>query len=111
DRPQTKVKPKNAKVSGFPSPRSLRSFAAKRPNSVKRVLSGWSDSANSPSLSCIASRKRRASPSCSKPTTRSSAYRHDDHVAPGLLPSPALSPKVEAVMQVDIGEDRRNHRA
>src|SRR4029077_11417418 len=35
---------------------------------------------------------------------------HDDHVAPGLLPSPALSPKVEAVMQVDIGEDRRNHR-
>src|SRR5271154_3225748 len=70
-----KVKPKNAKVSGFPSPRSLRSFAAKRPNSIKRVLSGWSDSANSPSLSCIASRKRRASPSCSKPTTRSSAYR------------------------------------
>src|SRR4029077_18795951 len=36
---------------------------------------------------------------------------HDDHVAAGLLPSPALSPKVEAVMQVDIGEDRRNHRA
>jgi hydrophobe/amphiphile efflux-1 (HAE1) family protein len=36
---------------------------------------------------------------------------HDDHVAPGLLPSPALSPKVEAVMQVDIGEDRRNYRA
>src|SRR5215472_17004667 len=36
---------------------------------------------------------------------------HDDHVAPGLLPSPALSPEVEAVMQVNIGEDRRNHRA
>src|SRR5262249_36002787 len=35
---------------------------------------------------------------------------HDDHVAPGLLPSPALNPKVEAVMQVDIGEDWRNHR-
>jgi hypothetical protein len=34
------VKPKNVKVSGFPSPRSLRSFAAKRPNSIKRVLSG-----------------------------------------------------------------------
>src|SRR5260370_37315427 len=75
DRPQMKVKPRNAKVSGFPSPRSLRSFAAKRPNSIKRVLSGWSDSANSPSLSRIASRKRRASPSCSKPTTESSAYR------------------------------------
>src|SRR5436309_4981518 len=36
---------------------------------------------------------------------------HDDHVAPGLPPSPALSPKIEAVMQVDIGEDRRNHRS
>ena len=36
---------------------------------------------------------------------------HDDHIAPGLLPSPAFSPQVEAVMQVDIGEDRRNHRA
>jgi hypothetical protein len=30
DRPQMKVKPKNVKVSGFPSPRSLRSFAANR---------------------------------------------------------------------------------
>jgi hypothetical protein len=28
---------------------------------------------------------------------------HDDHVAPSLLPSPALSPKVEAVMQVNFG--------
>ena len=36
---------------------------------------------------------------------------HDDHVAPGLLPPPALSPKVEAVVQVDIGENRRDHRA
>src|ERR1700729_1339655 len=71
--PQMKVKPKNAKVSGFPSPPNSRSVAAKRPNLIRRVLSGWSDSTNSPSLSRIASRKRRASPSCSKPTTRSSA--------------------------------------
>jgi hypothetical protein len=28
---------------------------------------------------------------------------HDDHVAPGLLPSPALSPKVEAVVGEHIG--------
>jgi hypothetical protein len=28
---------------------------------------------------------------------------HDDHIAPGLLPSPALSPEVEAAMQVNIG--------
>ena len=25
-------------------------------------------------------------------------------------PSPALSPKIEAVMQVDVGKERRNHR-
>ena len=36
---------------------------------------------------------------------------HDDHVAPGLVPSPALGPEIETVMQVDIGEERRDHRA
>src|SRR5262249_10384747 len=29
---------------------------------------------------------------------------HDDHVAPGLAPSPALGPQVEHVVQVDIGK-------
>jgi hypothetical protein len=38
------VKPRKLKVSGFPSPRLARSIAAKRPNSIKRVFSGWSDS-------------------------------------------------------------------
>jgi hypothetical protein len=33
----------DARCRLFPSPRSLRSFAAKRPNSIKRVLSGWSE--------------------------------------------------------------------
>src|SRR2546421_4937408 len=36
---------------------------------------------------------------------------HHDHVARGLAPSPALSPEVEHVVQVDIGEERRDHRA
>src|SRR6516225_3508496 len=36
---------------------------------------------------------------------------HDDHVAPGLVPPPALGPEIETVMQVDIGEERRDHRA
>src|SRR5260370_2030351 len=36
---------------------------------------------------------------------------HDDHVAPGLLPSPVLSPNVQALMQVDIGQARANRRA
>ena len=32
---------------------------------------------------------------------------HDDHVARGLAPSPALGPEVEHVVQVDVGEQRR----
>ena len=38
--PQMCVKPKNAKVSGFPCPRRLRFLAAKRPNSIRRVFLG-----------------------------------------------------------------------
>ena len=36
---------------------------------------------------------------------------HDDHVARGFAPSPAFGPKVEDVMQVDVAEQRRDHRA
>jgi len=36
---------------------------------------------------------------------------HDNHVAVSLLPSPALGPEIERVVQVDIGEQRRNHRS
>src|SRR5580704_12537137 len=46
-----KVKPRTLKVSGLPSPRRARRSAAKRPNSIRRVLSGWSDSENSSPLS------------------------------------------------------------
>ena len=31
---------------------------------------------------------------------------HEDHIARGLVPSPALGPEVEHVMQVDVGEQR-----
>src|SRR5262249_46551631 len=70
---QMKVKPRNAKVSGRLTPRFLRLTAARRPNSITRVLTGWSDSENAANRSRIASRKRHASSSCSKPATRSSA--------------------------------------
>jgi hypothetical protein len=36
---------------------------------------------------------------------------HYDHVAPSLASSPALGPEVEDVVQVDVGEERRDHRA
>src|SRR6202163_637759 len=35
---------------------------------------------------------------------------HDDHVTRGLVPSPAFGPQVEDVVQVDVGEQRRDHR-
>ena len=31
---------------------------------------------------------------------------HDDHVAGGLVPSPAFGPEIEHVVQVDVGEQR-----
>jgi hypothetical protein len=51
DLPQMSTKPRNLKVSGLASPRFLQFCAAKRPNSIRRVLSGCSDSENSRSLS------------------------------------------------------------
>src|SRR5215471_11806985 len=76
DRPQMNTKPRNLKVSGFPSPRCARLAAAKRPNSIRRVLSGCNDSENSSNRLRIASQKRRASVSCSKPTTSRVAERN-----------------------------------
>src|SRR5262249_37599817 len=35
---------------------------------------------------------------------------HDDHVARGLTPAPALGPEIENVVQVDVGKKRRCHR-
>ncbi|PYU79918.1 MAG: hypothetical protein DMG50_22135 [Acidobacteria bacterium] len=36
------VKPRKSNVSGFPSPLCSRFRSAYRPNSIRRVLSGWS---------------------------------------------------------------------
>jgi hypothetical protein len=35
---------------------------------------------------------------------------HNHHSARGLVPSPALSPQIEHIVQVDVGEQWRNHR-
>ena len=56
DLPQMNVNPRNAKVSGFQSPRFLRLTVAKRPDSIRRVLSERGDSMNSSSVARIASR-------------------------------------------------------
>ena len=36
---------------------------------------------------------------------------HNDHVARGFAPSPALGPQIEDVVQVDIGKQRRDRRS
>ena len=106
DFPQMNVNPKNIKVSGLSRPCLLRLAAAWRPNSISRVLSGWSDNENSSSRVRIASRKRRASSSVLEANDQIVGVSHDDHLALGFTPPPAISPEIKAVVQVDIGKKR-----
>jgi len=76
-----------------------------QPNSIKRVLSGWSDSENASNRSRIPSRKRRASLML-EAGHQVIGVAHDDHVASGHLPSPAFSPQIEYVVQIDVAEER-----
>ena len=72
-RPQMWVKPRKLKVSGLPSPRRSRLTAAKRPNSIRRVLSGCRLSAKLSNRCRRSVRNRTASAWYWKPATRSSA--------------------------------------
>ena len=103
DLPQINVKPRKLKVSGLPSPRRARRAAAKRPNSIRRVLSGCSDSENSANRSRMASQNAGISLAL-EAEDNIVGIAHDDHVARGLAPSPTLGPEVEDVMQVDVGQ-------
>ncbi len=93
----------------------LRFAAARFPNSVSRVFSGCRSSANF-AMRCRKSwRNRSASARCSKPTTVSSAYRttsipHDRHFAGRGLPIPLPGPQVVHVVEVEIRQQRRDHR-
>ena len=75
DRSHTCVKPRKSNDSGFPWPRRFRFVAAYRPNSISRVLSGCSSSANLQNRSRKSSWNRSASEWCSNPITMSSAKR------------------------------------
>ena len=86
------VKPRKSKVSGLPRPRRSRFAAAKRPNSMRRVLSG-----------CSAQRKLlqplpqvRHKPLGIGPVLKAGDYvvgvAHHDDVALGLAVSPLLAP-------------------
>src|SRR5215469_12332535 len=103
------MKPRKLKVSGLPCPRLFRFRVAKRPNSIRRVFSELSSSPNFASRSRNCARNRSASYRCWKPRTSSSAA-DDDDIARRFLPPPLVHPDVEDIMQVEICQDRRNHR-
>ena len=105
------VKPRKAKVSGLPSPRCARRTAAWRPNSIRRVLSGCSDSANFCQALAHHIEKPMGIGLVLEPDHHVVGITHDDHVAGGVALSPAVHPQVEDVVQVDVGEQRRDHRS
>ena len=100
-----KVKPRKAKVSGLPTPRFLRSTAAWRPNSI------------SAGLVRMERQRERLEPLTHRIEEATGVVlvleaghqivgvAHDDHVASGLSPSPALGPEIEHVVQVDVGRE------
>jgi hypothetical protein len=69
------VNPRNANVSGLPSPRAARLRAACRPNSISRVFPGCSSRLNFANRSRISARNLSASSRSSNPTMKSSAKR------------------------------------
>ena len=106
-----KVKPRNWKVSGLPSRASsalLRSEAAeldqpgllrmKRQRKPPQPFTHRVQEAPGIALVLEADDKIVGIP-------------HDDHVTRGFAPSPALGPEVEDVVQVDVGQEWRDHRA
>ena len=67
------VKPRKSNVSGLPSPRFRRLWAAHGPNSISRVLSGCNSNPNLANRCRKAARNRSASWRCWNPTMKSSA--------------------------------------
>ena len=111
DLPQMKVKPRKLKVSGLPSPRRL---------AVGRRKAAELDQAG---LVRMQRQRERRQPFAHRIEEAAGVglvleadddvvgIAYDDHVARGLAPSPALGPQVEDVVQVDVGEQRRDRRA
>ena len=87
-------------------------WAAKRPNSISRVLSGCSARPNS-------SEPRPASPpgivrhrlAVLESQDEIVRVPNDDDIARGMPPPPLLRPQVEDVVQVHVGKQRRDHRS
>jgi len=71
---------------------------------MRRVLSGWRESADFANLSRITFRKRQASVLVLEADNEVVGVAHDYHFACGLTSSPAVDPQSEEVVQVDVAE-------
>src|SRR5580692_6131840 len=105
-RPQKWVKPRNVKVSGFPSPRCFRSRAANRPNSISRVLSGCNSKPNFASRSRNSFRGIAQHPFGAESHYKIVSIADDDYVALCHFLAPDISPYIEEVMQLHVGDQR-----
>ena len=100
-----KVKPRKLKVSGLPSPRRSRRSAAKRPNSMIRLL-GMQRQRKFPQPLTHLIQEAPGVALVLEPDDEIVGITHDDHIAGGLAPSPAHGPEVEGIVQVDVGKQR-----
>jgi hypothetical protein len=66
-------------------------------------LSEWSDRANATNRSRIASRESTSVVLVFESGDQIVGVAHDDHIALGVLPSPAFGPEIEDVVQIDTG--------
>src|ERR1700720_4702900 len=104
-RSQMKVKPRKLKVSGFPSPRRawFRRKAAEL-DQAGLVRIEWQQELLEPLAHIVP--EAPGVRLVLEADDNVISIPHEDHVARGLVPSPALGPEVEHVMQVDVGEQR-----
>src|SRR5713101_10007086 len=99
------VKPRKSNVSGLPSPLRSRFCSANRPNSIRRVLSGWSSSPNFPQtppqvlqeVICVRLMLESYDGVIRK--------AEDHHLALRPLLAPDVHPEIESVVQVNIREE------
>src|SRR5580704_16400325 len=110
DLSQMSTKPRNLKVSGL----ERRASCSSAPQSDRTQSGGsYPDEAKARTpAACHASRPRSGGGALMLETGDEVVGIPDhDHVARGLAPSPALGPEVEDVVEIDVGKQRRNHRA
>src|SRR6266536_2059243 len=96
--PQMKVKPTKLKVSGLPSPRRWRRSAAKRPNSMSRVFSGCSVSANFSNRVTHLVQEAAGVALVLEADYKVIGVAHNDHVARDRALAPANGPQIERVV-------------